>query len=341
MSDDEFDSVRARALEAVFEELPRAAHPGRAAVRSRREVHREVVVRRVATAVVAAAVLVGVVAVLQVTQRQPPAGGSRVLPSPVSTPAPSITVDGHALRYAGVVPWRDAVQATEDSREVTLAGDGDAVHGADPICGGTDAQRVQVLETATSIQIRVLGYATPDKFAISDCAGVGHAATEHTVQLKAPVGERPLIDLSNQSRHAVLTDSDVPKASRVPAGFVDRGATWDDRFQSVSRSYVLRGGAGSGAEHFDLEIGIDSTFSPLDHPYWAAGPATVVAGQTAAVWRHSDIYNANTLIEWRDGSLTYRLTTFGTPAHHLTEQQAVDAAQSVSLDRQPLPAVTR
>ena len=340
MSDDEFDPVRARALEVVFEQLPHTTRRGRALRRSLEESHREVVVRWAATAFVAVAVLFGVIAVLQVTQRQPPVGGSRLLPSPVSTPAPTITVDGRELRYAGVVPWRNAVRATADSRELTIAGDGDAVHGADPVCGGTDAQRVQVSETATSIRIRVLGYATPDKFTMSACTAAGHATTAHTVQLTEPVGGRLLIDLSNQSRHAVLTDADVPKASRVPAGFVDLGATWDDRFESVTRTYALRGGVKSGTEHFELEIGLNSTFPPLDHPYWIAGPRTVVDGETAAVWRHSDIYNANTLIEWRHGPLTYRLTTFGTPARHPTEKQAVEAAQSVPLDSQPLPAVT-
>lgn len=340
MSDNEFDPVRARALEVMFEELPHAPRRGQAVTRSLGESHREVVMRRIATAVVAVAVLVGVVAVLQTTQHRPPAGGSRLLPSPLPTPAPTITVDGQALRYAGVVPWRNAVRATVESRELTIAGDGDAVHGAGPVCGGTDAQRLQILEAATSIQIRVLGYATPDKLATRVCMGVGHAATEHTVQLMKPVGGRPLIDLSNQSRHAVLTDAEVPKASRVPAGFVDFGATWDDRFRSVSRTYALSGAKRSGTEHFDLEIGLSSTFSSLDHPYWTAGPATIVDGEKAAVWRHSDIYNANTLIEWRHGSLTYRLTTFGTPDRHLTEEQAVEAAQSVPLDSQPLPAVT-
>ncbi|WP_375401547.1 hypothetical protein [uncultured Amnibacterium sp.] len=340
MSEDEFDPVRAKALEQAFEELPRRSGVRHGVAQRGLRPHRDVVVRRVATAFVAITVLIAAVAVLQVAQRRSSTGGSKALPGPVSTPAPTITAGGAALRYAGVVPWRNAVRATEDSRELTIAGDGDAVHGREFVCGGTDAQRVQVHETATSIEILVLGYAAPKEFEAGDCIGVGHATTAHTVHLKAPVGARAIVDMSNRTKHSVLTDADVPKAGYVPAGYVDLGATWDDRFPGVTRTYASRPATGSGTEHFTLEIGFDGIFDALDHPYWTKGPTTAVRGAAATVWRHSDMYNVNTLIEWHRGSLIYRLTTFGTPTQHLTEQQAVAIARSVAPDTHRLPAIT-
>lgn len=161
------------------------------------------------TAVLAAAIVVPLAvipgpshqAVLTATPSHPVTGPG------ISAPA-TITFGGRVIPYIGAAPWSDAVTPSPTSTTLTIYVDGDQFgHCILPY------ERIEVHEDANSVQVLAAGYAQPVAPGTA-CAGVAHVPQPQQVQLSAPLGDRRLIDASDNTTHKAVTASSVPTLTR-------------------------------------------------------------------------------------------------------------------------------
>lgn len=217
----------------------------------------------------------------------------------------SITVSGTSIPYVGNIPWANAVTPTAHSTTLTIYADGDkAGHCSLPI------ERVLVHQDAGTVVVLVAGYAQPLPTGTA-CAGVGHGPQPLTVDLRAPLGERHLVDAYDQVTHPLLIASTLPTLAGIPSGYEEEPVRWQDQTGQARRTWMA-GGLRTTSEPVPQSM-ITLTRTPAARLEKDLGPAAgalvasdvPVAGGVARVWSYSSRYEGYSGLQ-----VTVRWTSF-------------------------------
>jgi len=232
--------------------------------------------------------------------------------------------------FAGDVPWAGAV-LDGDGRTVHLQADWDHIHG---FACDSPHERTTVTQTSTRVTITVLGYATPLP-PNTACGGVGAALQGKTVLLSAPLGSRPLIDGSSGARRTVLTDSSIPTAHSIPAGYTAMPMTWTDEGNNERFATRIWNGPasriGAPSTFLRLTAGIPATYFTFAGP---AGPQVGTAeirGSTAKIYESKSVDQIVSTVRWtRSNGQELTLESIGTPRTRLSIITLQAIAESVA-----------
>lgn len=239
--------------------------------------------------------------------------------------------------FAGNVPWGSA---TLDSDGVTLhlLADWDGIQAN--VCNAPPSEVLVVQQDTDDIVITVRGFAElpPNGF----CAGVGHGTQPHTIRLAAPLGDRALIDGSENTPRTVLTDSEVPTVYDLPAGYIAAPTFWADAgindmtTQGVTRTWHLN--SPKSGTTLILQVILtaplptaDQEFDrPDDVPLGPAIGQKPVNGQSATQYQRNYGNDIETTIRWTAASgEQFNLAAAGRASDALNLAQLETIAQSV------------
>ncbi len=205
--------------------------------------------------------------------------------------------DVHLVRPLGKAAWNSAV-LQDDGRTVVVTHR--FPEGSVQCNRGYPVLRAEVTsQTADRVVISATGYESdqrpaPNSVICTQPDGrVSYWDRAVTVELDAPLGKRQLVDAADGRRHSVLAASTVPRASYVPAGFTDRGASWSEAtgIESFGREYTNSKGEFRIARK-PYDVLSDSYFE-------APGPQTVHGHPALHLY---------TGLFWRDGAYLWSIT---------------------------------
>ncbi|GAA2748566.1 hypothetical protein CLV52_2924 [Amnibacterium kyonggiense] len=129
--------------------------------------------------------------------------------------APTVTVHGRVIPYDDLESWTQASVPSRDATRLSVFAIGSDTGGSP--CG-SPVVRVLAEESATTVRISVAAYQEP-RGADLACTAIGHAPVPQPVVLRAPIGDRRIVDASTGKARALLVASDHPQLV-APAGFV-------------------------------------------------------------------------------------------------------------------------
>jgi hypothetical protein len=243
-----------------------------------------------------------------------------------SLPAePAITESDTAIPFAGDVPLVTPVIDAND-KTVTFAADWDNIHGTE--CSLPDT-RTTVEQTAKAVTITVLGYATPLRAGVA-CGSSGTIPIPMSVTLNAPLGARPLIDGSTGKDLHPWSDTSVPTAHTIPAGYSAKPLTWEKDPDGYRATRSWQPGAQPWKASIQLIAGVPKKF----YGYVASAGTKIgtvsIDGAVANEYRYTASSQIITTIRWTTSSgRQIEIDDIGTPANHHSIAEVEAVAQTV------------
>ncbi len=237
----------------------------------------------------------------------------------------SFSVDGRQLRFAGPVPWANAVLCSPAGRSVTV----DALVSSmtnKPFCGVPEIRAV----TTTSgehLAVQLNAYATPSTS--HACPTVGYPDPHVLVHLGHTLTEPSLVDATTGGAHRVLDPSTIPAIHAAIAHCNATELTWDEDTDIATRLYT--GEPDSPADcRVSLQSGPRSAIDNLPTPRGRVDSQERVGAAVADGWLYADLHNHMWTFQWSPTpSLSIRLTVNTAPLYAFTHQQMRALADSV------------
>ncbi len=226
-----------------------------------------------------------------------------------------------APRSLGSLRWSDAIAASSHSRTLTVSADVDRAW-ASAGCA-TFTEKVTTRETSTSIAVKVVGYAAalPPGTA---CDAARVTATRVTVQLKAPIEGRALVDSTTGDVHSFLDLATAPALHRVPAHFTEQVGYWSERTGVAYRWWRSRSDA-----QINLYSGPRDAVASEVQKLPAGGTVVEVRGASAVVHRVPFGSGWDTRVDWTvAGGRAIELEVLDQSTSPLATSQVVELARS-------------
>ncbi|WP_375388405.1 hypothetical protein [uncultured Amnibacterium sp.] len=256
--------------------------------------------------------------------------------TPAASFPPSVEVTGAAIPYDGLQPWSLASIPTRSSRVLTVFATG-SDRGGGPC--GPPVLRLSAVETDSEVRVSVAGYQEA-RGADPMCAAIAYSPSPYEVRLRAPLGDRRLVDARSGRSPRLLVSSDYPDVPNPPKPFRTAIMGYSGDTRAVSRAWSVQDGAG-------LTLLVQPPASVRTAgPYGRIVRQTDIGGSPATVYRTGSGAGTQRTVQWTPNARqTISVRLDSGPERRWTDDQAVAIARSVTgyrttaTTRLPVPSV--
>lgn len=263
------------------------------------------------------------------------ASAPRTVPAPSTTPSPAATTSpreaparivegGRTLTRAGSSPFIGAVAGSASSRDLVVQITRLPSDPPFPVCTGVRWLPV-LQETDDAVVVTAAAFAPRDS---GRCVDGLDATVPLQVRLRAPIGDRRLVDGSDGREHAVFDAArmPVPAAAALPDGTEPEPLRWDEVAHVATRRWRSpQGTADDAARDVWIAIGPAAGIAAGAPLPSRTGVPVRIGEQAGRVWHGGGPYDV-VVVRFPRGPDVVEVRTVRSSG----EQGAVDAAVAIA-----------